>query len=647
MEIRVLGPLEVVAHDDVIAVGGARIRRLLAALLLADGAVVSIESLADAVWPDQQPPDGSRRTVMSYISRLRRAVGADLIEQTGSGYRLRKEMAVIDVSAFELAVEAGQQAGRSGDAGRAVSMFDQARGLWRGEPLGEFAGEHWVEPDRVRLVGLHRQAVEGRLEAKLALGDHAEVLVELEREDAENPDRECVAYLHMLALYRCGRQIEALRRFETLRSQLAELGLEPTTEVRELELQILNHDEELLQTSPAPGTILRGYELGTPIGEGSFGTIYQATQPSVGREVAIKVIRAEFANDPDFIRRFETEAQLVAHLEHPHIVPLYDYWREPGGAYLVMRLLRGGNAEDRLVSEGPLPVSTVVTIIDQIGGALAVAHARGVIHRDVKPANILFDEAGIAYLADFGIAVRDERRDDGSGLRSAGSPLYASPEQVRGEEVTASSDVYSLGVAAFELLVGKTAFSADSVQALLDEKLRASVPSLRHSRPDLRPALDAVLARATAVKWTDRFPDMGEFVLAFRAAAASTPEALMTGEPKMVAVERPRAAASRTLVKLELGTLNPYKGLRAFQESDSQDFFGRTQLVDDLIDRVRTRRLVAVVGASGSGKSSVVRAGLLPALVEDHLFTVTIIPGAHPLEEEGQFNYFWFERSVV
>ena len=173
--------------------------------------------------------------------------------------------------------------------------------------------------------------------------------------------------------------------------------------------------------------------LGDVLGEGAFGTVYQSTQPGVGREVAVKVIRADLADDPAFVRRFEAEAQLVAHLEHPHIVPLYDFWREPGGAYLVFRLLRGGNAEQAARRDGPWELERVTRLVNEIGGALVAAHAAGVVHRDVKPANVLFDDAGNAYLADFGIAAADLEPDAGRSpvtrRRTAGSPLYAPPEQ--------------------------------------------------------------------------------------------------------------------------------------------------------------------------------------------------------------------------
>ncbi len=160
--------------------------------------------------------------------------------------------------------------------------------------------------------------------------------------------------------------------------------------------------EPITSSTPTESSI-RGYELRGEIGAGAFGAVYRAYQPVVGREVAVKVILPQYANEPDFIRRFEAEAQIVARLEHPHIVPLYDYWREPSGAYLVMRYLRAGNLRQALES-GPWSPEATSRLLNQLARALALAHRQGVIHRDVKPANILLDEEANAYLTDFGIA---------------------------------------------------------------------------------------------------------------------------------------------------------------------------------------------------------------------------------------------------
>ncbi len=204
------------------------------------------------------------------------------------------------------------------------------------------------------------------------------------------------------------------------------------------------------------GRAVKGFQLGELIGSGGFGVVYRAVQPSVQRDVAVKIILPRFANHPTFIRRFEAEAHLVARLEHPHIVPLYDYWREPNAAYLIMRLLRGGGL-NTVLAGGPLPLEVVRRIGHQVGQALAAAHAQGVLHQDIKPANILLDDLQNGYLADFGIA-KNLSFAEGSSLTEKNtlisSPAYISPEQIRDEPVRPSSDIYCFGLLLYEMLTG-------------------------------------------------------------------------------------------------------------------------------------------------------------------------------------------------
>lgn len=385
--------------------------------------------------------------------------------------------------------------------------------------------------------------------------------------------------------------------------------------------------------------VIRGYELNECLGRGGFGAVYRASQPSVGREVAIKVILPEFADHPDFIRRFESEAQLVARLEHPYIVPLYDYWREPGGAYLVMRYLRGGSLRESLERNPVWSLEAVVRLLDQIAGALASAHRQQVVHRDIKPANILLDEEGNAYLSDFGIAKDISRAGGDTEGAVTGSLAYLSPEQARSLPVSAASDVYSLGLVIYELLAGEHAYAGSALGELLMKQLTAGLPSLLRRRPDLPAALDEVLQTATAKEPALRFPSAPAYATAFRRAAFGAPGTAAPGSITPIAAA-PLPAPPETT---PLEAANPYKGLRAFQEADAGDFFGREALTRRLLARLAedgpASRFLAVVGPSGSGKSSLVRAGLLPALRRgalpgsDKWFVVEMLPGAHPLEE--------------
>ncbi len=405
------------------------------------------------------------------------------------------------------------------------------------------------------------------------------------------------------------------------------------------------------------GQAIKGYELHDLIGAGGFGAVYRAYQPLIKRDVAMKIILPEYANHPEFIRRFEFEAQLIARLEHIHIVPLYDYWRQPDGAFLIMRLLRGGSLRS-VLKEGPVDPVTAVRVAEQISAALGTAHRRGVVHRDIKPDNILFDEDGNAYLADFGIA-KDLREaklegDSSAGLGDegalTGSPFYLSPEQAQSLPVTPQTDLYSLGIVLYEMLVGEPPFHSDQgLVAILLQHINDPVPSVLGKRPDLPSAVDVVIQRATAKEPASRYGDVMSLATDFRRALvgvdASAPvparDDVMPLDEVLV-ITKPLAASTLIIIPpAEL--VNPYKGLQPFQEADANDFFGRDLLIEKLIERMQEpgdiSRFLAVIGPSGSGKSSVVKAGLIPAIRQgalpnsEHWYITQMVPGADPFRE--------------
>jgi len=595
LEFRALGPLEVSDGGRAIALGGPKQRLVLAHLLLAAGRVVSMDQLIDRLW-DTEPPKAARNTVQGYVSHLRSALGSERIEGRAPGYVLHAEPDEVDVLRFErLLRRARRQV--SVDPAQAVAGFGEALSLWRGAPLADLTDISSLEGEVSRLEEMRLSALEDQIDARLALGDHAGTIPELEHLTAGHPLRERLWGELMVALYRSGRQGEALEAFDRARRLLAdEMGIDPSPDLRELHEKILKQDPVL----ELHGTPLRSYRLIEQIGEGAFGVVWRALDPGVGREVAVKQIHARLADDPTFVRRFQQEAQIVARLEHPHVVPLYDYWRDGTGAYLVMRLMRGGNLAEML-GAGPLDLDEAVAIIDQIASALSAAHRQRLVHRDVKPENVLLDEDGNAYLSDFGIA--EDQGVPAQPWAGSSSWGYRSPEQVRGEDATTRSDIYALGM-------------------VLAEMLRGRRPPAEP--PDLWPAVDAVLARATADDPSARFADARELAESLHAS---------------IVVAEPIAAVTIT----DEETRNPYKGLRPFSEADAADFFGRDALIRRLVGRMAedetSARFLAVVGPSGSGKSSVVRAGLLPALRAGAVdgstrwFYTDMLPGRRPLEE--------------
>ena len=379
------------------------------------------------------------------------------------------------------------------------------------------------------------------------------------------------------------------------------------------------------------GKSVKSYEVEDLLGQGGYGVVYRARQSAVMREVAIKVILPKYANSPEFIRRFESEAQVVARLEHPHIVPLYDYWREPDSAYLVMRYLRGGSLRDIIDNQGKLPSEVAGKVLEQVGAALTFAHRNGVVHRDVKADNILMDDDGNAYLSDFGIA-KEVGADAGSQGTIEGTPAYLAPEQIRGGEVGPQSDVYAFGIMLYEMLSGKRPFAELTLATLVYKHLNEPLPMIDHDELNLPPAFNAIIQRATAKDPEERYPDAWTLVQEFQ-------KTLRQGS----------ATVELELEELDfaefelLETKNPYKGLRAFQQADASDFFGRTAMIQRVLDRLQEpvveNNFLAVIGPSGSGKSSLVKAGVLPALRSgripgsDNWFYAEMVPGEVPLEE--------------
>jgi serine/threonine protein kinase/dipeptidyl aminopeptidase/acylaminoacyl peptidase len=386
---------------------------------------------------------------------------------------------------------------------------------------------------------------------------------------------------------------------------------------------------------------LRGYELQEHIGTGGFGAVYRAYQTAVGRDVAIKVILPRYANQPEFIRRFEVEAQFVAQLEHPYIVPLYDYWRDANGAYLVMRFLRS-SLRQRLL-RGVLSVEEITRIIDQVASALTAAHQRNVIHRDIKPDNILLDEDENAYLADFGIAKHLSKPTEGVDQSEedyvTGSPAYIAPEQITSSVQTPQTDLYSLGVVLYEMLTGKPPFTVDTAPQYLVKHLYENLPDPTFANPSLPAAVNDVIQRATAKRPEERYESVLVLASDLRKALITSARVISISAEKIV---RPSEELLSTQVP-GLPLRNPYKGLHAFQEVDATDFYGRSTLVDELMERLVESgdysRLLVVVGPSGSGKSSVVRAGVVPALRmgklvgSPHPYLTDMIPGAEPLAQ--------------
>jgi predicted Ser/Thr protein kinase len=267
------------------------------------------------------------------------------------------------------------------------------------------------------------------------------------------------------------------------------------------------------------GGTLGGYAIESLLGRGGMGAVYLATHARLARKVALKVIAPELADNEEFRARFLRESQLAASLDHPNVIPIYDAGEVDGIVFLAMRYVSGPSLQTLLRARGTISGAEALRLAEQIGGALDAAHAAGLVHRDVKPANILLSESGDqAYLCDFGLA----KQTSSHGVTQTGSFLgsvdYCAPEQIEGREVDGRADLYSLGAVLFHCLAGQPPYPRKTDFAVLEAHLRDPLPALSTARAGLPAALDGVLVTAMA-KYPDvRYPSGHELAAAFAGA---------------------------------------------------------------------------------------------------------------------------------
>jgi WD40 repeat protein/tRNA A-37 threonylcarbamoyl transferase component Bud32 len=420
---------------------------------------------------------------------------------------------------------------------------------------------------------------------------------------------------------------------------------------------------------PRVGTELAGYRIESLLGWGGMSVVYLAEDLRLKRRVALKLLATRLAENETFRDRFLRESELAASIDHPNIVPIYEAGATEDLLFIAMRYVEGRDLSERLQG-GPLDPGDAVGILAQVASALDAAHARGLVHRDVKPSNVLLDRGARpdgsdhVYLADFGLTKRVSGEsgvgDDGHLM---GTIDYVAPEQIAGEEIDGRADVYSLGCVLYECLVGQPPFRRDSEIAVVFAHLEADPPAPSTQRPGLPLALDAVITRALAKEPEQRYPSCRELAraalavavgeasrvlvdVASRAAAGrsglSEVEAELAGKVIDLQLVRERArvlSGSDTPARAAAEGICPFKGLASFGPVDADYFFGRERLVAELVARLVGAGFLGIVGPSGSGKSSVLRAGLIPALAEGVLpgsggwRRVLMRPGERPLDE--------------
>lgn len=287
-----------------------------------------------------------------------------------------------------------------------------------------------------------------------------------------------------------------------------------------------------------PGDRIADYEIVAPIGSGGMATVYQAYHERLDRHVAIKIMHESFARDETFLERFQREARIVARLEHPHIVPIYDYAEFDKQPYFVMKYIEGGTLKRRLIKRG-ITLDEIAGMMTMLADALTYAHEKGVLHRDIKPSNVLIDERDLPYISDFGLARIAQVGDSTiSHDLMLGTPWYISPEQARGErDLTPATDVYSFGIILYELLLGRTPFSGDTPYAIVHEHIYSPPTPPSHIIPELDAAVDDVLLKALAKPPGQRYQTATALMDDFKQALADSalrdlPPALSKDLPK-------------------------------------------------------------------------------------------------------------------
>lgn len=511
LALTVLGGVRIEGDAGPLQGRAAQRRRLalLALLAAAPERAARRESLVRVLWPDS-PEDAGRRLLTESLHVFRRELHEEVVLTAGEEVRLNPQVLRCDLADFRAAMSRGDwRAAADAYAGPFLEGFEA-------DDMAAFA--RWVEATRAEIGREYARALEALAARSEEEGDAAGAAEWWGRLAVHDPYGSGVAMRLMETLARAGERARAVRFATAYAARLREeLEIEPDPRILELAARLRTDaapaPDVPRAAGPSPRTpaeaaggeeaqLTPEFEVLRPIGEGTVATVYLAREPALGRLVALKVLAERFARDPTAQLRFEREARAAARVQHPNVAAVFRTGRTTGGApFLVLPYVAGGSLEDRVAAAGRLSQAEVRRYVAQAAAGLAAAHRLGIVHRDVRPANLLYDrdtdrvlltDFGLVAVLETGLAAESRLTRPGEIL---GTPAYASPEQLQGQPVTDRADVYSLGIVAFELLAGRSPYDARTPLEMTMAHARQAPKRLSELRGDIDPALDDLVHR--------------------------------------------------------------------------------------------------------------------------------------------------------
>ena len=601
----------------------------LLAYLAVTGQAHRREALTTLLWPRSKPRQ-ARSILRTTLWTLNKSLTGEALQVERDRIGLNREADIwLDVAHFRRLAESGQGHDHVPDelCDDCLAHLAEAATIYRGDFLEGFTLRDSASFDdwqTFETEGLRRElgGVLEKLGEAYRRQGHFDIAIGYAQRRLTLDSLHEPAHRQLMQLYaESGNRSAALRQYQTCCELLEdELEARPEAETTALYERIR---QETAQRVMLIGAVYGIVEGDTPqglakslLGQGGMGNVYRGLDTRSGNPVAIKRLKPEIvAANPTLVERFVREGEALRQLNHPNIVKLLAAVEQDGQHYLVMEYVEGGSLRDLIKRDQPLSISRILEIALDLADALTRAHRLNIIHRDLKPANVLLAHDGTPRLTDFGIArLTDSSQITESGLL-VGTLNYLSPEGCDGHPLDERADIWAFGVVLFEMLIGERPFNGETASAVLAAIVTQPTPDLNQYRSDIPPPLADVVYRMLLKDREQRLPSVR----------------LVGAELEAILADRPLTPTSPLPAPAGPPPPCPYRGLFAFQEEDAPFFFGRETFTASLVEAVQNRGLVAVIGPSGSGKSSVVQAGLAAQLRQEAGWLIDDFrPGSDP-----------------